>query len=542
MRRLQDSTGGFEIVGPRQFATGWDGLVRSIHTGNPRVETLARRVLRHWHELGSPPIEFTPLTALIDEEVVLRATDEGGRWILPVFMAGLRRVELGDETTDADLLRFSTELAFFESTVSSIAQFRDWLWSGGAEGFEINVQLSLVEKMDAADESQTVSPHDVAAVRAYVLRATGLATQIVASRDVDLAAIREEFQVSLDLFSREARGGRMALSPAECEALRNLCESGAAWLNLELRATLANQELRVLVPPRRLASWVLTSLRRGVEPQMLALLGQLQNERDEYCQQVAVRLFEEGFAEIISKAIDFSAPGLPEALAHFIHTANPEMSRSLCRALLGANRESESVIGLARTVQRIGLDQFTEKLDIGSLEAEQAKGLAHIALALKTPISRLEKLLEQAPADSAAEMISALPSGVALEMPSLVKTVLNTAESKHVESLVSSLATSSDPSWVRLFVSSLSDSGGKNWTPRSLYTACCAIAEGNMARKYLLPWIRDRHMSADLRLMAARALPPDRELRREACKWRPGELLDPPQVRQQLATMRNEGP
>ena len=540
MRTLQHSSGGFEQVGPQQFANGWDGLIRSIQTGNPQVEKLARRTLTHWRALISPAVEFSPLTALINGKEVLAATDEGGRWILPVFMAGLRRIEICDETTEVDLLRFSTELAFFDATLDSIAQFRDWLWSGGAEGFEVNVQLSLVEKMDAADESKTVSPNDAAAVRAYVVRATGLDAQIVASRDVDLAALRDEFQVSLDMFCRESAGGRLGLAPDQCEALRNLCESGSAWLNLELRATLANEELRVLVPPVRLASWVLSSLRRGVEPQMLVLLGQVQNERDEYCQQVTRRLNDEGVTEIIAGPIDFSTPAMPEALAHFIQLSEAKVGRSLCHALLGTTGDSELLLGLAHVVQRMGLDRFVDKLEMTALDAEQAQGLTRVSVMLKTPTALLEQILARAPADMAAQMISALPSDVALDLAALVKTALRDAQPKHVESLVTSLASSSNQNWVRLFVDLLSVTGGKNWTAHSLYTACCAINECGLARQCLLPWIRDRQNSADLRLMAARALPPDPDLRREACKWRPGELLDPPKVRQQLATMRDE--
>ena len=123
----------------RTLGNALDALVRTARLSDPSFPLVARRVYDVWQGLASPSIEIAPLELRVDKVLAVKAVEQVGRWLLPAFMAGMRTLRMRPEATCDDLMRLAQELSGLSAELEAIKGFRDWLWSDGAQGFDVQL-------------------------------------------------------------------------------------------------------------------------------------------------------------------------------------------------------------------------------------------------------------------------------------------------------------------------------------------------------------------------------------------------------------------
>ena len=492
-RRRTGSTGGhrredvpteLKSADVRAFGRAFDALVRSVRTHGHAIEGAAERAHGLWRSLGDAPMELDATRVTVSGRVALDEGEHDVRWLLPAFMAGLRRITPRPEVTPEDLRHLGDALARIESDVVTIERFRDWLWSGAATGFEVELQNSFMEALDdlvveGAVDGGTYDPGvTVAAVRTEVMRSlSDQAVMISASMLAD-AACRDEFDLPLGTASPHADGSLFAMPGTEAAALRARCEDEARWALDETALLLAHRALNEVSRPERVARSVLDLVSRDRHGAATALLDALTgNARrsDPFARDLLRLLDREAFAEAIAAAL-LPAPSNARRVVEVLLTVGEVTRRRLARRLLEhAAHEPAWVSALAEMMLTSG-----GRLGPILVDAEEVPTPAHIAV------------------------LTRIAGDLALDA---------------------------------LFARARED--GARWVGLALGALCRAAIERGRAADLVLPFVRDRGVDVVARVAALDILQAWPELCAEASAWRPAELLEAPEVREKLRAMRD---
>ena len=267
-----------------------DGLVRTARLRDPSAFAHSRALLAHWSSLPDRAIELQPTKLLITQRESLQAGAEHGRFVLPAFMAGLRKVELRADATSDSVLRLAQELGALKPELAAIAAFRDWLWCDGADGFNVSVNLSFVELADhlVSDAEE----HTALAVRSAAAVAEWNRIAQLAATELDAAAVREEFRVPIDVFSNRVADPQWKLAAVDIETMRELCDDPAQWSEDEIATVLEYPQLRQALPPQRLAQRIRALIEGSaqLDGRLLAFLATLGGSKDEYATRLLALL------------------------------------------------------------------------------------------------------------------------------------------------------------------------------------------------------------------------------------------------------------
>src|SRR5262249_53641509 len=112
------------LMARRMVATSFDALVRTARRVDPGLAVLARRVFDQWSQLRDVAIELGPTQLLVDREVAVKADPQAGRWVLPAFMSGLRKLRMRSDAGCDDLVRLAQELGTLTATLPAIDALR----------------------------------------------------------------------------------------------------------------------------------------------------------------------------------------------------------------------------------------------------------------------------------------------------------------------------------------------------------------------------------------------------------------------------------
>ncbi|MBK8692218.1 MAG: hypothetical protein IPN17_07890 [Deltaproteobacteria bacterium] len=240
----------------RTLGRALDALVRTARTHGSAVEAAGLRLRDAWLAVDRAPLRFGATELYVRDDVALGGGDEEVRWLLPIFMAGLRLVTPRETVTVQELCQLAEELARCEPEVSSLERFRDWLWGGGAAtGFEVELQTSFMEAVEAELPEAAVAPDGfleggLLAVRRRLGGVMALEEDSIelAALDLDAVSTREEFDASLDA---EHDDEPPVMHEALRAALRYRCEEASRWSLCEATAVLAIPALQAEHTPTR---------------------------------------------------------------------------------------------------------------------------------------------------------------------------------------------------------------------------------------------------------------------------------------------------
>lgn len=519
------------------LGTALDALVRSARAGEPSLGPVSSRVHELWTKVPKACLRLAPMELHFDGHVALTAGDEGGRWILPAFMSGLRSMRIRPGVSVDDVRDFGEELSSLEANVATITRFRDWLWSDGAQGFEVDLHACFVEAMDA------VTP-EAAAERAILeaRMASAIAgwndTLYLASRELDAAAVRDEFQVPLSLYLAEAAAGGSSLARADADRLRAGVEDAATWSNAEMDAVMAHPELRSSLPAQRLARRLVATIEaaESVDSRLLDFLTHLGGRQDAYCRAVASALENESVGAAIAAGTRLDPANL-DALRSFTTTSPPAVGRGIVHGLLHrAASDAPALAAVLELARAIGVKDLLARIDPGTLGPDAAVALARTVTDSGEPPAVVRDLAMQMAPRTAVAVLAALPYLIPL-MKERALALLSDAPD-HSNVLLDAMIAAGRRDDLALLGQALGGGGGRRWTGKPLAAALGALVSAGLGDEVLVPIVRARNADLQIRLRALEALRADPASLAEAVRWRSSEILEPPVLRRRLQDER----
>jgi hypothetical protein len=461
----------------RAFGRALDLLVRAIRMSTQNLEQAAQRAHGLWRDLRFQPIDVEATEARM-KGVALSTPEQELRWVLPSFMAGLRRIAPRPELSEMELRNFAEALAQLDPDVGSIERFRDWTWSGAATGFELDLQSSFMEALDDAAMEREVDANDALdAMRAAALRSAAARAALLSARSLAKAADRDELDVPLCAPETRADDPEFSLPAAVADPLRAGCDDAAAWRLAEVRLVLRQAPLQDTLRPERFAKRVHEALQSATPPEALGVL-------DALAQRARHR---EPFAMDLLAALD--APSFGEALGAVLWSD-----------VTVARRALEVLLALGPVASRAAAVALREAAGREAAWSAALPGLVSAAG------GRLDALLLEGDDVPSAGAVTALCGAYG--------------------------ARGAEALWARAL------GGGHAWLGRPFATLCRALVDAGLGARMLVPVARDRGADVSLRLEVLDVLGGSPELLAQAVAWRMGELLEPPVIRERLKSLR----
>lgn len=459
----------------RAFGRVLDLLVRAIRMSSPNLDQAAQRAFTAWRAVNLLPVDIDAVEARV-RGVGITTPEHEIRWVLPAFMAGLRRVAPRPELSEMELRNLAEALSHIDPNVASIEVFRDWIWSGAATGFELELQSSFMEALDDAAMEREVEVGDaLAQIRAATLRAASDRAELLSTRSLARVADRDELDLPLCAPDTHANDAPLAVPNDLSARLRAGCEDPAAWVAAEVRLVTSQGALADTVRVDRFARRLHDALRLSPAGAVSALeaLSQRARHGDAFALDLLQALDDGAFGAALGAAL-WTDPQQVRHGADVVLSLGPKAAHAALGVLLDrASADRAWVPGMRAVASSAG-----GRLDAALLQREEVPSAAGVtALVECFGASALQALWGRAVREGGA------------------------------------------------------------WLGSAFATLCRAMLDGG-AGATLVHAARDRGVSAALRVEILEVLGADPARLAEAVAWRVGELLEPPAVRERLKSLR----
>lgn len=510
-----------------------DMLVISTRREQKSARYVAGRLAEFWRKLDDRTIVLEPTEMWVTGKQALVAEGDVGRWILPSYLAGLRALTAREELLPEDLERLAIELAVLEPDVERIGAFRDWLWSAGAQGLDVDLAPSALDALDVVPVAELEGASAEPEVPSSIDTWNEIAQH--AGRELDGPTQERAYRAPIARYTRAAREGTLTLASEELALLRDAAGDPVAWPLFELDAVRSRPALKGAVPPEHLAARVVAQIENSprVDRRLFDTLTELGRSRDAYASALMEALSTEQVGSAIGDAVDFQEVD-PGALAGFLEEAHA----SLCKGLLArvskrSAGDDTAMTALLALLERWGLNDFMRRVDVSKLDPAPAAALAKKLVASETPLPFLRAFLSRMPTGSSAMVWAREPTLVA-SMRDLVRSLLHEAPS-HATLLVQQLLEGGHGD---LVADALLSSQGNGWSDKMMQLAVSGLVGGGKHDEALVELARARNARLQLRLLVLDRLRERPALLARAVKWRPSELLEPEEIRNRMRELR----
>ncbi|MFC1705931.1 hypothetical protein ACFL59_03800 [Planctomycetota bacterium] len=523
----------------RKLAFALDSAVRSVVQDPDELERLCVECADAFEEHPDAVLTIRPTELLVDEEVGLEAGTDGGSWLLPAFVAGLRQLQFSPRLSADNIGSLAFELAALDHSLETIRHFRDWIWFEGAEGFRVGFDRSLAETDDLSDvDPEWLAPF-LESPESHVAELIP-ETRLVPAWDLDANAERSPYQVHLDLFDADFKKGSYNLDPEARKRLEDECRDEGAWALAEVGTVLARKDLQGTVPPERLAWRILTLMSDRVERSHLSLLERLFGENDTYCEAVAEALCEEGVGDVVASGFDATTASR-EDLVGFARSVPQPVVEPLLTGLLARGDDEGAREVAAILVSQLGTPELNSMLEHLSTNPAAAVHLVRISAAsggASVDGTLLRPLVLSVPPEERVALLLELPAELFVDLREAVKEALACAAQPAQLELIAHLEEGSlgtGRRWVaEILAESVRDPRAWKWSMTTLKATFEAIIRCGSGRDVVVPYTQDRSAPSTCRVAAFEVLYGHRELLALAVKTRLSMLLEPPEIQRCL--------
>lgn len=524
----------------RTLGRALDALVRTARTHGSAVETAGQRLRDAWLAIDRAALRFGATELYVRDDVAL-GEDEEVRWLLPVFMAGLRVVTPRETVTVQELCQFAEELARCEPEVASLERFRDWLWGGGAAaGFEVELQTSFMEAVEADLPEAAVAPDGFLEGGLSAVRLAGVQTLEedsieLAALDLDAVSTREEFDASLDA---ERDDEPPVMHEALRAALRYRCEEPSRWSLCEATAVVAIPALQAVCTPDALARQLADSLREHFDVDVIDLLASSVRRNDPFARAVLRGLDFPELPTAAVRAFAHDADG-HRVLANLLAAVSPELASRVAHALLdGAAAETALVDIALRIITSLGALRFIGLLDVPSLRPPEAHSLGSLLAERDDVVELLSPLMARVSRPALPKLLGALPPEVRPRLAPSLSARWTELSGGFVESHLAPLFIEGGTAGVRVLAEVFIAQHGDGWLVESVRMLGRALVRAGLFTELCLPLVRSKRIPVPVRIALCDAAEVDPEVAAAVSRWHPGELLDPPELRARLKSLR----
>jgi hypothetical protein len=514
----------------------------SVSTSDGASETqrqVAERAAKIWRRAGFAPLDIDAMKVMINGEEALRADNEHAQWVLFAFMAGVRRITPRRAMTASDVIRLVQALVALEPTVESIEQFRDWLDADGAEGFDVRVHTSFREVFEEIDLEEEREFSKAFAMARFEVPRSGDAVWI-AARDLDLVAMRKEFEVPIEMYANEtaAAAADGGMSDDELAAIGARCDDANAWTSAEIEAVLALHELRTAITPEQMARRVVTRLTHEADERFLMLLTKLDTKGDPFRQAVARALATSEVGEVIARQLHLENRETVEALGRFLAKATPALGGTVVHGVLERATDDEAAAeALGSLAEWYGAAQLCGFINATALRADTAAILGR-ALARSAPApADVSHVALAAPMDACLSLLGEASVEVLQALGRSLRMLWGRAKPAEQEAIAELMIKGGAADNLKLLGGLMLEGKVDKWQGKTLYALCAGLITSGLGRSHVLVIVQQRNANEQLRLIAIDCLRRDPELVKEAKRFRFAGLFDSPAVRARLRAL-----
>lgn len=542
MATTQDTARGASKapVAASPIALALGGLIHSMQQGAFDLEGMARQAIDAWLATPDATLTLDGTSLLVDGQEALGPKAKEGRWVLPAFMAGLREIridEVGPEVND--MLRFAEELANLKPQAEAVEGFRDWLWMDGAEGFVCVCEDSFTDALDAAFVDPTTAKQELMALRSEAAMSLSDTTLAVHSRDLDAAAVREEFQLPLDALLASAREHGFDVDDARRAELKRGCEDPAFWVKAQVDFAAAHPALAPSLDPRKLSISVVQILKHDVDLDLVAVLGELAQRKDPFAVALSAAIEREPIGETIAASVRLNEIAKPE-VERLLSGDRSRISQGFVHGFMeraGADRAAlDAAIAL---VQKVGLKTVWKHLDFAKLSAPAQRGLVQVLPRCDPNPAIARDLLRNA--KTAGPLLAAMPAAALMPLIGEVKSFLEKADHGAAEPVVDALVKAGDPATIAMLGELALARDGAGWRKQTVEPLLKALVAAGHGEKLVLPFAKNRKVDPPARLVAYQALRAEPALFDKAIKRSMADGSEPAPIKAWLESVRGGG-
>ncbi len=523
------------MAGGRAIGGAFDALVRAQRTELSGVDQLAERTARVWRDNGLCALMIDATTIQAAGREALAAKGDVGRWILPAFMSGLRELRPRPDVNSDDIRRLAEQLAALVVAEGPMASFQNWVWSEGAEGFDLAMDPSFVEVFDA----QAVAPGTtsaIAGVRAAALAPIGSELVTLAADDLDVAALRPELEVEVDLYQRAAGGRGLEISGQTLRALGASCDEPGGWAIAELEAVLSHRPLRIAFPPDRLARRLAARAAQRCDAGLLGLLATMTANDDPYIARAVDHLVALDLGAQVGRGVTLAETTAAAALAGWLTAAAVPLVQPALRALLDRDDCRDDVVRvLGDLAGRLGHARWLELLEPATMDGAHAGVLAAVLVRTAPPPALIAQLLQMLAHEPAVRLACGLPARTLAVHGARLTSIAAGASVDGALDLFEHVATDDV---AHALTARILAGRGQGWTLAQVSRLARIWLASGRAPAPLVLLVQARRVAGDIRLTLLRALAPRPELQAAAARRRATGFLDPAPLRRELRDVR----
>lgn len=509
-----------------------DALVHAVAQQDALASGVARRLHGVWLTDLESVIEVTPTELRSGARLVLAADAQHGRFILPAHAAGLRVIAMRAQSVPADLTRLARVLGELESGMLAPVDFADWLWRGGALGFDV------VQTASAAEIGQSMIDLDQPAQELWDERSqqavalwNDLAWQ--AAQNLDAAAIATRFRAPVEQLAARVHAPELALTLADAQNVRAAADDVAFWASSELALLAEQPALASVLPRAHLTFRVLTLIEQSArfDPRVIELLARLETCECEPGDAFDYALLGAAFErKLLAHELD------PAALFALVDRAQPELLAGLLAALLDSSKEHETAVqALALLLRHWGAEALFARVAPNQCPPALGAALLRAALEASTPVATIAGVLERMPLPTAVAVLTACPELLATTGAALERKMMADAPACAAQL----------PDFARAHADAARIAGrvvlarqGAGFGADILKATLLAVMRAGLGADLVLPLWELRAAPTHARLAALAALETHPELLRRALAPRVGNVLEPPEIREALEELR----
>jgi hypothetical protein len=516
----------------RILGASLDALVRSMRTAAQRPTVAAERCLQYWKQVADPTMTVLALSLKVDGKVALEVNAEQGRFVLPLFLSGVQSLAPREEATVEDLILLAEQFARLGPTVTSIKALENWFFADGAECFDVKMSHSFIERVgDDADLGKRLE----AALIASRLSAVGSSARVIATEELSQAALREEFDVPLDLYAQSSSKRPVTVNEQERSSIKNASDDEGVWLEAELTLALSGKHAESVIAPTRLARRIRYAFAQGHITLGLLFWDRLRKRSDPFAIDARKYLETADLGVALGRALG-AGTLLPSHVKELVALCTDEMCIHLGKEYV--RRETGSFAALPMLVsekpQFVGAwasAAFTTEAVLSMIEAlsmsDGAQGDAFLALLGAVSPQRLAAVLEVVPIALLEKSAGKLGAFV-------------TSLSAPQRSDALRRCTGSDTLMAEFVIPHLRQTHAKGLVGRELYNLCKSLLRIPAGRALVGELALDVRSSEDARLVMIDVASQVPDLKAKLCRFRFSMVMDPPAVANKIRALKKE--
>lgn len=538
-------TGLFHAMSPaKTIGSALTSVIKTAGKQPIQCAMAARRMLQYLQE-DIFTLYFEPDTIYIDDEVVLEMDEGQNMWILPLYIVGVRSITFNEMTSTVELMSLGYEVSNLRLHSEAMEAFRDWIWSDGAGSVDIEISETFMDVMELMDVGDVEELRGFGTKGAQV-RASAIDrvrhTMKLHENELTIAALRPEFQTSIDLFTQGMKYRGFEMIDAERKALNFSTTNPMSWLVSELHTLLDNEALQQHYPAFRFAHTIVDQLNAKIPTPFIEAMVALHQHESIYAKQLVDALYKIDFADKLGLHMDLSNDIARQQVMTLFAHLSPQQLTDCTHALI---RRIQAVAGdrphLEALIRQLTADRWSEAV---GHELPDALAPTHVSLILSCDVrsETLATVVDSLEDATAVTLIGDLPDVYLPELEARLQNLFVHAERRVVEELLPTLLERRLTGVVDMIAMIMLKQKNIGWSSKTIKTACRAVLDYGMGEKYLVPMVRSRNVTQVVREIALETLEKsnDDKLLEQASKFRLMEFFDPTDFRERLRSNRTK--